>query len=258
MCARPGYVREVVPATWDIRLLLRAGTVSAVALGLAWLITAATDEGGISWTERAGRTMPLTPACAAIGVWIALAPVCARGEALALGALGRSRAEVVAAAILGGALVSLLAAAAVAWSSGAEVAAFFPRAAHSSSWVWRDGFFVDRAEGILLRTDGAPVSMTPEGWETGEAVPRYGRAAAAGAIAVAGFAVPMVFAHAQLGQGDGARRDIVVAVLASSAAALGSIVLFQSAAAGHVSALFGVAPPLLLLMFAAQRYRSVP
>ena len=52
---------------WDARVFARSAVVAGLALGLAWLVTAATDEGGVSWGERAGRTLPLAPACAAIG-----------------------------------------------------------------------------------------------------------------------------------------------------------------------------------------------
>src|SRR6516225_7575407 len=95
-----GTVRPVVWTRWDSRLFLRAAVVAVAALALAWLVTAATDEGGISWGERAGRALPLTPGCAAIGVWAALAPSVARGEVRALEALGRSPAQIGAAAVL--------------------------------------------------------------------------------------------------------------------------------------------------------------
>src|ERR1700722_9478623 len=88
---------------WDTRPLARASLAAARARGLAWLVTAATDEGGVAWGERAGRTLPLAPLCAAVGAWAALAPVMARGEAAALGALGRSPAQIAAAAVGGGA-----------------------------------------------------------------------------------------------------------------------------------------------------------
>src|ERR1700722_19834927 len=89
---------------WDTRQLARAALAATLALGLSWLVTAATDEGSVAWGERAGRTLPLAPLCAAVGAWVALAPVMARGETVALGALGRSRAQIAAAAVVGGAL----------------------------------------------------------------------------------------------------------------------------------------------------------
>ena len=47
---------------WDRRQLVRAALTTVLTLGLAWLVTAATDEGGVAWGERAGRTLPLAPA----------------------------------------------------------------------------------------------------------------------------------------------------------------------------------------------------
>jgi hypothetical protein len=229
-----------------------------LALGLAWVVTAATDEGGISWGERAGRTLPLTPACAAVGAWAALAPGRARGEALALAALGRSRAQVAAAAVVGGALAAFVAAVTIGLMRAVDVAAFFPTAAHASTWVWQEGAFADRAQGLLVGVDGAPVPLTPEAWAVAASIPRFGRAAAALAIASAGLAVPMVLAHALLAPREAAGRGAVAGMLASGAAVLGSIVLFQAAAAGHVPALLGGAPPSVLLAFAVLRYRVLP
>src|SRR5579871_4525753 len=99
---------------WDVHALLRAAGMAVAALALGWVLTAATDEGGVSWGERAGRTLPLTPLCAAVGAWGALAPVRARGEALALEALGRTRAQIAGAAVAGSAAVALVAALAMA------------------------------------------------------------------------------------------------------------------------------------------------
>src|SRR5260221_5419738 len=95
---------------WDANVLSRAAMIALLALALAWLVTAATDEGGVPWGERAGRTLPLAPLCAAIGAWGALAAVRARGEALALEALGRSPGGITAAAVGGRAGVGLVAA----------------------------------------------------------------------------------------------------------------------------------------------------
>ncbi|MDP9150349.1 MAG: hypothetical protein M3O36_10470, partial [Myxococcota bacterium] len=73
-----------MPTSWDARLFARSAVAAALAFLVTWLVTAATDEGGVSWAERAGRAAPLAPVCAAAGVWLVLAPVRSRGEALAL------------------------------------------------------------------------------------------------------------------------------------------------------------------------------
>ena len=236
---------------------MRAGTVSGLALALAWVVTAATDEGGILWGERAGRTLPLTPVCAAIGVWAALASARARGEALALSALGRSSGQIAAASVAGGALVASVAAAAIGMARAVDVTAFFPRAVQTSTWVWQEGSFVDRAQGLLVGADGAPMPLTAEAWGLSSSVPRFGRAAAATAVASSGLAIPMILAHALLAESDGRRRRAgAVAVVASAAAGLATIVLFQAAAAGRFPSLLAAVPPIVLLAFAVRRYRG--
>ena len=54
---------------WDALLFARAVGMALVALGVALLVTAATDEGGVSWLGRAARTIPLAPVCSALGAW---------------------------------------------------------------------------------------------------------------------------------------------------------------------------------------------
>ena len=90
---------------WDARTFARGLAIALATLGIAFVVTAASDEGGIAWGERAGRALPIAPVCAAVGAWLALAPGRARGEDVALAALGRSPWERHAAAIVGGAAV---------------------------------------------------------------------------------------------------------------------------------------------------------
>src|SRR4051794_23815483 len=99
--------------SWDLRAFGRAFALAGLALAIAWLLTAATDEGGVPWGVRAGRTLPVAPACAALGAWIALLPARARGEVRALEALGRAPWQSGIAAGLGGAALAVCAAAAM-------------------------------------------------------------------------------------------------------------------------------------------------
>src|SRR6185437_13287824 len=121
---------------WDTRLFWRAAGSALAALALAWLVTAATDEGGVSWGERTGRTAPLAPLSAAVGVAIALAPARSRGEVGALASLGRSRLQVALAAVAGGATVALVAALVLASARTVDIAGFYPTATHGSAWRW--------------------------------------------------------------------------------------------------------------------------
>lgn len=248
---------------WDARLFARAVAVTLLALGLAWLVTAATDEGGVTWGERAGRTLPLAPACAAIGVWVALAPATARGESKALAALGRSRLQVAGAAVAGAALACVAVSLVLAVSPGIGAKGFFPTAPRANEWRWDGLAFVDRARGAFVGPDGAPEMIATQGAdETGPfgSIPPHGRAAAALALVVAGLALPLLVAHRMLSRPAERRvgREDGKALLAAGAAVAASVVLFQAAAARQGSALLGVLPPAGLLAFALQRYRAAP
>jgi hypothetical protein len=254
---------------WDAVVFARAAVVAGLALGLAWLITAATDEGGVAWGERAGRTLPLTPVCAAVGAWGALAPVRARGEVRALEALGRSRAQIAAAAIAGGAAIALIAAALLAAVRSVNVGGFYPAALHPSAWHWRDGAFVNHALGLSVGADGTPERVAPPA-ETRPVVgiPQGGRAAASLAMALAGVALPMLLAQLLLarhpGPADGERlgRSLAAsgarwpAAAAATAAVALSLMLFQAAAAHLVPAMAAALPPAALLAFAVGRARA--
>ncbi|HEY1691083.1 MAG TPA: hypothetical protein VGG39_02920 [Polyangiaceae bacterium] len=236
---------------WDTRLFARAAAAAVVALALAWLVTTATDEGGVAWGERAGRTLPLAPLCAAVGAWAALAPVRARGEVVALEALGRSTAQIAAAAVCGAAAVAVLAAAAIAGLHAVDVAGFFPTATHASRWAWVDGAFVDAAHGIRVGADGAAVTVAVAVDRAPSGIPRFGRASAAVVTALAGLALPLLLGRTLL---DRARAWPVVA--ASAAAIAASVLAFQASAAERLPALAAVLPAAALLAFAVRRYRA--
>jgi len=248
---------------WDTQVFARAAGAAAATLVLAWLVTAATDEGGVPWGERVGRTLPLAPLCAALGVSAALAPVRWRGEAGALAALGRSRAQIAAGAVAGGALVALAAALFIGLIRRVDVAGFYPTATHASvgsAWRWEGGTFVDAVRGLRVAADGMPVRVPIEQGAAIAALPVHARAAAALTTALAGLALPMLLAHALLSRPPETRFDrrdgwIVATAIASVAA---SVVLFQSAAAHQLPAFSAAAPALVLLALAVQRYRAAP
>jgi hypothetical protein len=251
MAVEPGPSTRYARAwtRWDGRQLARAATAAALTFAVAWLVTAATDEGGVAAGERAGRTLPLTPFCAAIGAWVALAPVVARGEALALEALGRSRPQIAASAVLGGALVALTAALGLGLVRAVDVRGFFPTATHGSVWTWTGTAFTDAVHGLRVGVDGAPVRIPAEPGRTLVGIPRYGRAAASAATFLAGLALPLLLAHALL---ERARALPLVLLVGTVIAA--SVVAFQAAAAGHIPAALAALPSLALLALAVWRY----
>ncbi len=245
---------------WDTRNLGRAVGAAAAALVLTWLVTAATDEGGVPWGERVGRTLPLAPLCAALGASAALAPVRWRREGEALAALGRSRVEVAAGAVAGGALVALAAALAIGLVGRVDVSGFYPTATHASAWRWDGAAFVDGARGLRVAADGVPHVAPVEAGLLATGLPPHARAAAAATTALAGLALPLLLAHALLSRAPEDRfdrRDGLVA-LAAVLSIAGSVILFQAAAARQLPALSAAGPALALLALAAQRYRAFP
>jgi hypothetical protein len=236
---------------WDSRQLARSWAAAALALGLACLVTAMTDEGGVSWAARLGRTAPLAPVCAAVGAWAALVPLRARGEALALESLGRSRAEIAAAAVSGGAMLAIVVAALLAILPPAAVAGFFPTATHASTWGWDGAGFLDVAQGLHVSASGAPSRMNALAGLVASGVPAYGRASAAVVTATCGLALPVLLARSML-----ARAPALPGLLAAGLALAACLLLFQAAAAHRVPAPVSVVPALTLLGFALRRYRA--
>jgi hypothetical protein len=248
----------VRPTVWDIAIFVRSAGVATLALGLAWLITATTDEGGISWGERAGRALPLAPLCAAVGVWGALTPIRARGEAIALGALGRTRGEIAAYAVAGGATSALIAALAIWTVSGISLDGFYPTARHAAEWRWDGDAFVDPLRHLRVGKDSEPTRTPKAGSSQVPLVTRIpaGRAAAGLSTAIAGVGTAMWWAHALLAQpGRASTRSALAAVGISVAA---TIFLFHAAAAQLIPALVTIIPPLALSLTAIARYRLTP
>jgi hypothetical protein len=244
---------------WDLLVLGRGVMGTLLALMLVVLITAASDEGGLSWAQRAGRALPLSPFCAAIGVWGALGQVKARGEARALAALGRTSRQISAAAVSGALLVCLVSCVAIATVKSVDVASFYPIAGRPPSWQWRDGAFVDPVHGFLMTADGTLVDSRLRATEVVRvAVPPLGRIAAALATALAGVALTLLSARALLESGGRAgaheRRARLFDGLACALAAVATVVLFQVAAARRAPALVAPVPALALAAFAARRY----
>jgi hypothetical protein len=248
---------------WDIAIFARSAGVATLALGLTWLLTVATDEGGISWGERAGRAIPLAPLCAAVGVWGALAQIRAHGEAVALAALGRTRGEIAAYAVAGGATTALIAALAIWTVSAISVQGFYPTARHAAEWRWDGDAFVDPLQHLRVGKHGEPI-RTPEAGSQVPSIPRIpaARAAAGLATAIAGVGTALWWAYAllaPLGRGSMSRVPIARNALAAIGISAGAtIFLFQAAAAQLIPALMATTPPLALVLTAVVRYRLTP
>lgn len=238
---------------WDLAVLGRAAGGAILGLTLVALITAASDEGGVSSLERIGRALPVSPVCAALGVWGALGQVKARGETLALSALGRSFRQIGAPAVAGALAVCLASGVAIASARSVDVASFYPIASHPPSWEWRDGAFVDATHGLQMQADGT-IGLSKE--RSGAAfsrvsIPPHGRIAAALATALAGVALALFAAKALL-EPYGRFVDAAACILA----AIVTVVLFQAAAARATPAWVSPIPAAALAIFAIRRYRA--
>jgi hypothetical protein len=245
---------------WDARTFARGAAIALATLGIAFVVTAASDEGGVARGERAGRALPIAPLCAAIGAWLALAPGRARGEDVALAALGRSPWQRHAAAIAGGASVAVLAALVIAAVPRVDVRGFYPRAEQPIAWrpvadgfASGDGRWHVAADGTPERSESAAAPGRASSWSTGSSsLPRGARAAAALATALAGLALPMLAAGAR------SRRRAAAALAAVVGTSVLTVLAFQAAAAARAPALVAPAAPLLLLAAVATGYRASP
>jgi hypothetical protein len=175
--------------------------------------------------------------------------------------------QIALAAIAGAAAIALFAAAAVGAFRAVDVTGFYPSTTHRYAWSWQGDAFVSPGRGLRVEADGSPVRVgTPAEPLPLAKIPPAGRAAASLATAFAGVALPMLMAqwllarHAspsaqqRLGAGGG-RGSGRWPALASAAAVVGSLMLFQAAAARLVPALLAALPPAGLLAFAVGRYR---
>jgi hypothetical protein len=231
---------------WDAREAGRSMGFAALALVLAWLVSAATDEGGVAWTTRAERTLPLAPACAALGTWLGQGRAWAKGEARALAALGRSPLATSAPAVLGGACVAWAVGAAISLSSLVGVAGFFPVARAPVHFVSDgDGVFVDGATGYRVERDGtlvapAPGAPAPRAAAASD-VPPEGRLAAALVTCALGIGLPLLVARA-------ARAALALRLGVMGVAAFAATILLQASAARAVGALWATVPALAVVI----------
>jgi hypothetical protein len=241
---------------WDARNAGRAALVTGLALVVVTLATAASDEGGVAWGVRAGRSLPLAPICAAFGTWLALAPARTRSEMLALEALGRAPQLNALAAVLGGAAVAIACALAVASVPRLDVSGFYPTVLKSDDIRFEDGHFVDRSRGATFEADGSFTKLPSDPNEgagksgaNDSAVPRSGRPAAALAVALAGLALPILAACIR-------RRAWPRVTAAVALAVPATILLFHAAAAHRLGAYAAALPSLGLTFFAVVSYRA--
>jgi hypothetical protein len=256
---RPSEANKVTG--WDLRAFVRAFGAALVGLVVAWLVTAASDEGQLTAGARAGRTLPIAPLCSAVGAAIALGTPRMRGEARALEGLGRSPAQISLGAALGGALPSIALGLAIATSGAVDVASFYPRPPRADVFVREADAFTSPTMGVRVAdADGEMMAVDATPIPRDEDLPHGARVSASLATALAGLALALLAArsvlHASLVDDRAQRRRRVVAVVAGLGCALATLIAFQAAAARSAPAAIAIVPPALLLVAMLFGYRS--
>ncbi len=225
---------------------------------------AAIDEGNVSWTVRIGRAFPLTPLCAALGVWFALSQERAwtDGTNGTRSTARRMPAQATRWIVAGASSVALVCGAIVCGWPSVDLESYFPTVTHAPVWQWHDGSFENAADGLRLGSDGnlRPLSVAV-GAGPVSAIPTHSRLAAGTETAIMGLAVGLLAARMMVGSSS-ALRGPGPSALRRNALDLGTlagtivvtIVLFQLSAAHRIPVLWDVAPPSALLAFAFGRY----
>lgn len=231
---------------WDRRRAIESLGYAVVLLGLAFLVTAATDEGGLAWTERVARVVPLAPLGVAVAVALTLAGPRRRVETRALEALGRSPFVNSAGAASGAALVGVVVALLVLVDGRVPVRGFFPSLRAASVYAFDEGGFTSLATGIHVALDGslmlppAPTAAV----DTTSGLPPHARLAACLVTGMASLAFALLIARLPR-QGRTSSLLVLVATGALTTFA------FQAAAAGRLPALATPVPATVLLLGAA-------
>jgi hypothetical protein len=239
--------------SWDAKCAARAFGLATVAFAIAWLVTAVTDEGGVSWAARAGRALPAMPLCAAFGTWSTLASRRGRGERLALETLGRSPQFNALGAVLGGVVLSALAGIALLASPRIDAGGFFPAMPQADELIFDAGTFIDVERGLRIEGDGSYTRIDKEQFSpkarADRTAPPGGRTAAATVIVVAAAALSLLAVC-------GRERKTLIAM---ALGLLPTMVFFHAAAAARAAperALAGALIfPAALLVYALVRYR---
>ncbi len=247
--------------TWDLRSAVRAFGATLLALAVVWLITAASDEGQLTVSARAGRTLPLAPLCSAVGAALALGTTRVRSEVRALEALGRSPGESARLAAFGAALPSVVMAFAIAAAGSVDVGGFYPRPPHADTFVREEGAFASASLGVRVADDGETKPLdgaAPAGSDEG--LPRGARLAAAATTAIAGIALALVASRGvlrpSLTDRRMRRRLRVRAAGVVLGCALATLVAFQAAAARLAPAWSAMVPALVVLLVEIAQRRT--
>jgi hypothetical protein len=223
------------------------GRAAVTAFG-AWLVcllvVAATDEGGVAWVVRLGRSLMMAPICAAVGAGLTLSVARATGELRALAAIGRPETESSRSTVVG-AMVPPCVLALLALVAVIDVSSFFPRPDARKAHIRADAHgFVDDDRGLRIDDAGVITVVARTTTDDAPVAPTSARLAVVLTVLLGSVAFAKV---ASLASGPLRRRWIGWSLAASA----GAIAAFQIAAASRASPLF--APLALAVLLAALR-----
>jgi hypothetical protein len=247
---RPWSLAALAP--WDLQCALRSATLTGALTVLSLLVTAATDEGGLTWSERTARVFPLMPVCVALATVLALAGPSGRGEGRALQALGRSPFGTACGAAVGAALVGLFASLVVLLDARISVHTFFPVIRALGPYTFDGHAFTNLSAGWRVTPDGtlslpplsAATSLGGSAFAGGDGLPAHARFCAAVVMALGSVAFALTIALF-----PPARRGRALLVLFVTAAA--TVFCLQAAASGRLPVLMAPVPSTALLLSAA-------
>lgn len=232
---------------WDRRIARDTLGVAVLAFVVAILLTAATDEGGVAWRERAVRTLPLLPACAALATFLTLRSARRRGELRVLETLGCSEWRCVAPAVLAGALGTAVGVVVAVRFLHADIAPYFPRV-HTDTVLVLPMRFLDASRGIAIAQNGTLAHAPSGAPETPEELPVGARGAVALVTLLAGLALPALVARLP-------RRDVLGAAVGVIVLGSACVLLFHAAAVGWITPYAASLPMVVLLAAVGVRYR---
>ena len=242
---------------WHVRIMLRAFAGACLALVLAWLVSAATDEGQLAFGVRVGRTLPLAPLCSAVGVALTIAGARAREEFAALEASGAPSTRSALWAVAGATLPTMVVALVLGVTTVIDVRPFYPQPVIAETFqATLEGGFESRSLGIAVDASGGMEPLT-EPQRPREPLPRLAREAAGLTTAAAGLAfslsvalssirrTPMDESKERRRRGRAFIEGILVAAL--------TLVAFQWSSVRETSPMMATVPSVTLLALSIAR-----
>lgn len=239
--------RWIIGAAHDLRLGARAAAVAVVALAVALLVIAATDEGA-AWPLRLGMLSAIAPVAGALGALAVVRLAAARGEIRALAAIGVDPMRAALGAATGGAIVGALGPVMAALGAG-DLGALFPRSGIARTWIADAGGMREPTLGVLVHADGS-IALVPPSRAADTALHASAMPIALATLAALAIVAPLWIIAAE-GTSPWRRAGVlgVTVVLAIGA--------FQAVAAGRAPPwILLVAPFVLFLDAARARYRA--